>query len=156
LKDTKHASWDYANPFVIQVSAQEGDIDGYQHVNNSVYLRWMDECAVEHSKALGVDTADAGEFGYGMAVTDSRITYHAAAYLGDDVLVGNWITKSDGRVRATREFQIVRLDDGVTLTRATLNYICIKIRTGRAYRMPPLFREKYVVTTFDSSTGSAK
>ena len=107
----------------------------------------MDECSREHSKAVGIDTADAGELGYGMAVTDSQITYHAAAYLGEEVLVGNWITKCDGRVRATREFQIVRVADGLTLTRATLNYICIKIRTGRACRMPQLFRERYVVTT---------
>jgi len=151
LKNTNYSSWDYPNPFVLQVSVKENDIDGYQHVNNSVYVRWMDECAREHSKALGIDTADAAELGYGMAVTDSRISYEAAAYLDDEVLVGNWITKCDGRVRATRAFQIVRVADGVTLTRATLNYICIKIRTGRACRMPPLFREKYVMTTHDSA-----
>ena len=154
MKDKSKYSWDYPEPFVTEVSVQENDIDGYRHVNNSVYVRWMDTCAREHSKVLGIDTADALELGYGMAVSDSQVTFHAAAYLGDKVAIGNWITKSDGRVRATREFQIVRLSDGVTLTRATFNFICIKISNGRACRMPQLFREKYVVTTVLESVGT--
>jgi acyl-CoA thioester hydrolase len=137
--------WDHPNPFVIGVSAREGDIDSYQHVNNSVYVRWLDECAREHSKAVGIDTGDAGELGYGMAVRDSRITYLASAYQGEEILVGNWLTECDGRLRATRQFQIVRPADGVTLARAELNYICIKIDTGRPSKMPELFREKYIV-----------
>jgi len=58
----KNTIWDYPEPFEMEVYAQESDIDGYHHVNNSVYLRWMDECAREHSKALGIDTANASEF----------------------------------------------------------------------------------------------
>jgi acyl-CoA thioester hydrolase len=138
-------SWDHPDPFVISVSADAGDIDSYQHVNNSVYVRWLDECAREHSKAVGIDAEDAGELGYGMAVRDSHITYFSSAYQGEEILVGNWLTHCDGRLRATRQFQIVRQADGVTLTRAELNYICIKIDSGRPCKMPELFREKYIV-----------
>ena len=143
-------SWDYPDPFVIGITALPEDIDGYNHVNNSVYLRWMDDCSRLHSQAVGIDTENARDFGYGMAVADTQITYHAAAYLGDELLVGNWLSKCDGRVRATREFQIIRRPDGLTLTRATLNYVCIKLGTGRACRMPPLFREKYRVLNFNT------
>lgn len=138
-------SWDHASPFVICVSAEEDDIDSYRHVNNSVYVRWFDECAREHSKAVGIDTEDASNLGYGMAVRDSHITYHAPAYQGEKILVGNWLTQCDGRLRATREFQLVRATDGVTLARAELNYICIKIETGKPSKMPGLFRETYIV-----------
>ena len=138
-------SWDSPDPFVISVSAEENDIDSYQHVNNSVYVRWFDECAREHSRAVGIDTEDAGELGYGMAVRDSQITYHASAYQGEKILVGNWLTKCDGRLRATRQFQIVRESDGLTLARAELNYICIKIDSGKPSKMPALFRETYIV-----------
>ena len=139
------SSWDIPNPFVISVSAEENDIDSYQHVNNSVYVRWFDECAREHSRAVGIDTEDASELGYGMAVRDSQITYHASAYQGEKILVGNWLTQCDGRLRATRQFQIVRESDGLTLARAELNYICIKIDSGKPSKMPGLFRETYVV-----------
>ncbi len=138
-------SWDHPDPFVISVAAHAADIDSYKHVNNSVYVRWLDECAREHSKAVGIDAEDAGELGYGMAVRDSQITYYASAYQGEKILIGNWLTECDGRLRATRQFQIVRQADGVTLTRAELNYICIKIDSGRPCKMPELFREKYIV-----------
>ena len=136
--------WDRPEPFVISLYALEDDIDSYQHVNNSVYVRWIDECARQHSKAVGVDTDDAAELGYGMAVRESRISYHAAAHQGEKVLCGNWLTKCDVRLRATREFQIVRQSDCITLIRAELNYICIKIDSGKPTKMPSLFREKYV------------
>jgi acyl-CoA thioester hydrolase len=137
--------WDYPEPFVINVSVLESDIDSYQHVNNSVYPRWVDECARQHSKAAGVDTDEAETLGYGMAVRESRITYISPAHLGEEILVANWLTLCDGRLRAIRHFQILREPDGVTLARATMEYICIRIESGKPSRMPKLFRESYTV-----------
>jgi acyl-CoA thioester hydrolase len=137
--------WDYPEPFVISVTVLESDIDSYQHVNNSVYPRWADECARQHSKAAGVDTEDAEALGYGMAVRESRITYNSPAFLGEDILVANWLTLCDGRLRASRYFQVLRESDGVTLARASMDYICIRIETGKPCRMPKLFRESYAV-----------
>lgn len=136
-------AWDYPNPFIIEVTAEETDIDSYNHVNNSVYVRWFDECAREHSKAVGVDTDTAAELGNGMAVRESNIQYLRSAYLGDKVLVANWIVMNDGRLRATRHFQLIRESDGATLVRAKLDYVCIDIATGRPSRMPKLFQDKY-------------
>ncbi len=136
-------AWDYPNPFIIEVTAEETDIDSYNHVNNSVYVRWFDECARDHSKAVGVDTDAAAELGNGMAVRESNIQYLSSAYLGDKVLVANWIVKNDGRLRATRHFQLIRQSDGATLVRAKLDYVCIDIATGKPCRMPKLFQDKY-------------
>ncbi|MEM6584058.1 MAG: thioesterase family protein [Pseudomonadota bacterium] len=136
-------SWDYLNPFVIQATVGPADIDSYQHANNSVYVRWFDECARQHSLAVGIDTEEASELGYGMAVRESRITYHASAYLNDTILIANWIVKNDRKLRATRHFQIIRPSDGATLARADINYICINIASGKPSKMPPAFREKY-------------
>ncbi len=136
-------AWDKPNPFIWQVSVMAADIDSYQHVNNSVYILWLDECARQNSKAVGIDPDTASEFGFGMAVRDSHVTYLAAAYLGDEVWVANWMTKNDGRLRATRQFQMIRKSDGATLLRATLDYVCININTGRPSKMPDLFRKNY-------------
>ena len=147
---TSVLSWDHPNPFVIEVVAQQGDIDSYEHVNNSVYIRWLDECARENSKSVGIDPDTASELGFGMAVRDSHVTYLAAAHLGDNLLVGNWMTKNDGRLRATRQFQIIRKSDSVTLIRATLDYVCINIQSGRPCKMPALFRDNYASMTEQS------
>ncbi len=145
-KDNKidaEPTWDYPAPFVLPVTVQSADIDSYGHANNSVYVRWFDECARDHSKAVGVDTEDAAALGFGMAVKESQISYHASAYEGDHILVANWLTANDGRLRATRHFQIIRPVDGLTLARANVDYVCINIASGRPSKMPDLFKEKY-------------
>ncbi|MFT5693133.1 MAG: acyl-CoA thioester hydrolase [Oceanicoccus sp.] len=135
--------WDFPDPFLIPMTVQETDIDSYGHANNSVYVRWFDQCARTHSKSVGVDTENATALGFGMAVKESAISYNASAYLGDHILVANWLTANDFRLRATRHFQIIRSVDGLTLARADMDYVCINIATGRPSRMPVLFKEKY-------------
>ncbi|MGH1372084.1 MAG: acyl-CoA thioesterase [Cellvibrionaceae bacterium] len=135
----------------MEVTAEDSDIDSYQHVNNSVYVRWFDECAREHSKAVGVDIEIAAELGSGMAVRESKIQYLRSAYLGDRIQVANWIVKNDGRLRATRHFQLIRESDGVTLVRAILDYVCIDIASGKPSRMPKLFRDRYCDVRENSS-----
>ena len=138
--------WKYPHPFMLEVTVRSADIDSYHHANNAVYAGWIDECARQHSKAVGIDTIDAGVFGYGMAVRENHITYYAPAHLGDELLVGNWFTYCDGKLRATREFQVLRVSDGKTLVSARMDLICIRIDSGKPTRMPSLFKERYVVT----------
>jgi len=137
--------WDHPQPFTVEVVVQEADIDSYQHVNNSVYIRWLDECARQNSKQAGIDPDTAIDLGFGMAVRDSYVTYLLAAHLGEKLLVGNWMSKHDGKLRATRQFQIIRPSDGATIARATLDYVCINIKSGRPSKMPELFKSNYQV-----------
>jgi len=97
----KKVSWNNDNPFAITVEAQPADMDSYGHVNNAVYMRWLDECARAHSKQVGIDCDEAQQYGFGMAVRESRITYLAPAYAGETLLVGNWI----GQIVYSRLFE---------------------------------------------------
>jgi Predicted thioesterase len=135
--------WGHASPFVIEVRVANSDIDSYGHVNNAVYMRWLDDCARQHSKAVGIDCDDAQQFGYGMAVRHSDVTFLGAAYAGETLLVGNWIGVSDGRLRISREFEIFRQQDGAKLLKATLTYVCIDIATGKPSRLPAQFKQSY-------------
>jgi len=136
--------WLRPDPFVLHVKVDAQAIDSYKHVNNSVYLRWIDDCARAHSASVGIDPDQAIEFGYGMAVRESRATYLAAAFEGDELQIGVWITQSDHKLRVTREFQIIRASDGLTLVKAEVDYVCINIQTGRASRMPDKFKQLYI------------
>ena len=44
--------WDQADPFVIEVVAGPETIDSYGHVNNAVYLSWLEACAWAHSRTI--------------------------------------------------------------------------------------------------------
>ena len=43
------------NHFDITISVKESDIDFLNHVNNTVYLRWAQDVAVAHWKAIATD-----------------------------------------------------------------------------------------------------
>lgn len=122
------------------------EIDDYQHVNNAEYVRWLDRCAWAHSAALGISVDDCKRMDRGMAVLRSQLEYLAPAFLDDAVTVATWITQSDGKLRCSRRFQIVAAKTGKTLVRATVDYVCLMLSTGRPVRMPPDFIERYSPT----------
>jgi acyl-CoA thioester hydrolase len=139
--------WDFATPHVVTVEVLGTDIDAYDHVNNSVYLSWLDKAAWSHSAALGLSLQQCVDLRRGMAAHRTEIDYLRAAVLGDDVLVGTWIVGTDTKLRVERRFQVRRIRDGETLARARIDYVCINLDSGRATRMPDSFQRAYVVTT---------
>ena len=122
------------------------EIDEYRHVNNAAYMRWLDRCAWAHSTALGLSIEDCQRIDRGMAVRSSQLDYLAPAFLDDEITIGTWIIHNDGKLRCTRRFQVVAAATGKTLLRATTEYVCLVLSTGRPSRMPPEFLERYAST----------
>ncbi|HTU67821.1 MAG TPA: thioesterase family protein [Steroidobacteraceae bacterium] len=139
-------SWDHDNPHVVALDVADADIDAYGHVNNAVYLRWLDRAAWSHSAALGVSIADCTRLRRGMAALRIEIDYLRAALPGDRVEIATWIVEADHKLRVTRRFQLRHAADGGTLARATTQYVCLNLDSGRAVRMPPEFSAAYRVT----------
>jgi acyl-CoA thioester hydrolase len=131
---------------VVALAVQAGDIDAYGHVNNAVYLTWLDRAAWSHSAALGVPLERCVTLRRGMAAQRIEIDYLRAAVRNDVVQAATWIASSDGRLRAERRFQVRRKSDGDTLARARIDYVCINLDSGRAVRMPDSFARAYVPT----------
>jgi acyl-CoA thioester hydrolase len=138
--------FDFAHPHLIELPVAPEDIDEYQHVNNSVYLRWFDRVAWSHSAALGLPMDECIGLRRGMAAVRTEIDYVLAALRGDVVQVATWITKTDHRLRVERRFQVRRAADSSTLARARTEYVCINLDSGRAARMPDTFARLYVIT----------
>ena len=79
----------------------------------------------------------------GMAVRRVDLEYLAACFEGDELLVGNWIVANDGRLRATRRFQVINATRGETALRGEILYVCMNLATGRPVRMPGEFTSAY-------------
>lgn len=137
--DSDQSYWAYYADFEVQSE----DIDSYQHVNNTVYHRWIDDCARQHSTELGIDPEQASNFGLGMAVLESNVIFVAAALKEDSVRVLTKIIENDKRLKIKRRFEIRNSTNDKLLVRAELVYACINIKTGRAARMPKEFLEAY-------------
>ena len=138
-------NWDHRQPFAIRVTPAADDIDSFGHVNNTVYLRWLTECAWAHSAAMGLPEDTCVAMRRGMAVRSVHVDLLAAAYLDDVLWVGNWLTDRD-RLRATRTYQIINERTDTTLLRGHVDFVCVNLDNGRPARMPQEFLDGYAVT----------
>lgn len=136
-------AWDLPEPFVRRTTVGEADVDGLQHTNNTIYVRWCEEAAWEHSLALGLDLDSYHRLDRAMAVVEGRYRYLRASYFGDEIDTATWITHWDRRLIMTRHFQQRRVSDGETLLRGEVRFACIEISSGRPRRLPPEFIDGY-------------
>ena len=119
------------------------EIDEYDHVNNTVYLQWLDRIAWAHSAKLGLPIERCLALRRGMAVRHSRVDYLEAAQLGDNLVLATWIVTSDERLRCTRRFEIMRMADGKRVLDAEIDFFSMNLDTGKPCRFPREFVECY-------------
>ncbi len=137
-------NWDRPIPFTMPVVPQAGDIDGLNHTNNAVYVRWCEQIGWAHSERLGLSLADYGRLDRAMAIRRGEYDYVLPTVLGESLTLATWLCASDGKLTMERRFQLVRDSDGATVLRGRWDLVCIEVSSGRARRMPLEFIEAYV------------
>jgi acyl-CoA thioester hydrolase len=135
--------WDVANPFVLAQAPQPEDIDGLNHVNNAVYVRWCEQTAWSHCAQLGLVPDDYRRLDRGMAIRRAEYDYQLPVLLGDELALATWLSSSDGKMGIVRNFQLIRVRDRQTVMRARWELVCIELSTGRPRRMPEQFSGMY-------------
>ena len=135
--------WDYPNPHTLQAQVTAQDIDGLNHTNNTVYVKWCEQVAWSHSVALGLDLERYQQLARAMTITHSEYHYLQASRAGESVAVATWIVGWDAKLTMARRFQVIRIEDGVTLLRARMRFVCIEISTGKPKRLPKEFISGY-------------
>ena len=128
-------------PFEMTTSVLPEDIDGQNHVNNTVYLRWVQEVATAHWQAVASGEAQEG---IGWVVLRHEIDYKAPACLGDDVVLRTWVGKAT-RLTFERFTEIRRRTGGQLLSTARTLWCPINAQTGRPVRVPAEVREQLSV-----------
>lgn len=134
--------YDYPEPYRINVTVAEEDIDMLGHANNTVYLRWLEQAAWAHSKALGVDWSVFQRLQRAMVAHRHELDYLAPCFQGDELEVCTWVGKP-ARAGFGRHYQVIRASDGRTVMRALTHWVCINLDSGRPTRMPSEFKAAY-------------
>jgi acyl-CoA thioester hydrolase len=147
--------WDHPNPHTLHTRVTAADIDGLNHTNNAVYVKWCEKVAWAHSVELGLDLARYQTLDRAMAITRSEYHYLQAAREGEEVAVATWIVAWDKKLTMARRFQVIRIEDGVTLLRASMRFACIELSSGRPRRLPKEFIEGYGPAVLSEMVGSA-
>ena len=135
--------WDHPKPHMLRTVVSSEDIDGLNHTNNAVYVKWCEQAAWSHSVALGLDLASYQALNRAMAITYSEYHYLQASRAGEEVAVATWIVDWDKKLTMARHFQVIRVNDGVTLLRANMRFACIDLGSGRPRRLPREFIAGY-------------
>jgi acyl-CoA thioester hydrolase len=128
-------------PFEMTVSVLPGDIDEQNHVNNAVYLRWVQEVASGHWQAIANSEAQES---IGWVVLRHEIDYKTAACLGDNVVLRTWVGKAT-RLTFERFTEIRRSSDGRLLSAARTIWCPINAQTGRPVRVSAEVREQFSI-----------
>jgi acyl-CoA thioester hydrolase len=126
-------------PFELTITVQPSDIDRQDHVNNTVYVRWIQEIATAHWQAHAPpDARDA----IGWVVLRHEIDYKSPAGLGDEVLLRTWVGKAT-RITFERFTEMRRASDNGLLSQARTIWVPINPDTGKPTRVPPEVRAHF-------------
>lgn len=112
------------------------ECDSYSHVNNSVYLNYLEYARMEYLHAIGFDYKGLVEAGYYIYVTHVDIYYKASAFLDDKLLIEVFPTKLkkiSGELK-----QIIKKEDGTICADATVTWACVT-KEGRPSKIPEEF-----------------
>ncbi|MFG6456984.1 acyl-CoA thioesterase [Roseateles sp. BYS96W] len=137
------SGWDHPAPFTLALAPAATHIDGLGHTNNAVYVQWCEQAGWAHSEALGLTLADYRRLDRAMAIREGHYDYLLPSFEGEALVLGTWLTASDGRITMERRFQLRRVSDGATLVRGRWVLVCIDIGAGKPKRMPPEFLAIY-------------
>jgi acyl-CoA thioester hydrolase len=148
-------NWDYPQPFILPRAPQAADIDGLNHTNNAVYVRWCEQIGWAHSEALGLSLDDYRRLDRAMAIRRGEYDYILPTVQDEALVLGTWLVAGDGKLAMARRFQLVRERDGATVLRGHWDLVCIEISSGRPRRMPQAFLDVYMPSVVTAAVATA-
>ena len=125
--------------FEMVIPVLPGDIDEQNHVNNTVYLRWVQDIATAHWRAVASPNAQKS---IGWVVLRHEIDYKGPATLGDEVVLCTWVGEAT-RLTFERFTEIRRKSDGRLLSQARTLWCPIDAETGRPVRVSADVRTQF-------------
>lgn len=113
------------------IAVVDADIDGNGHANNVAYLRWVQDAAVAHWRA--VIQREPVE-GLSWVVVRHEIDYKRPALRGDTLLVRTWVTEVTAATML-RFCEVLRENDQAVLAKARTIWCAIDAKSGRPRRI---------------------
>jgi acyl-CoA thioester hydrolase len=114
------------------------ECDAYGHVNNAVYLNYLEFARHAYLRDNGVDMQEVRAAGYGLLVARVAIEYRRPALTDDQLTI---LTRDlrKTRIGGVLAQRIVRGEE--TMAEAEVTWVCVDAR-GRPARLPPAFNRE--------------
>jgi acyl-CoA thioester hydrolase len=127
--------------FEMAIAVEAADIDELGHVNNVVYVRWVQDIAVAHWRAVA---ARDDQEKLWWIVVRHEIDYKQAARLGDKILARTWVGAAT-RIKFERHTELLRASDGRLLAKARTVWCPIDAVTFKPTGVSAAVREAFSV-----------
>lgn len=132
-------------PYELALRVGTDDLDERAHVNNVVYVKWVQDAAAAHWIRLAPEGADV-EIAW--VALRHEIDYLSPAVLGDDVVVRTWVGVAEG-LSFERFTEMRRLADNRVLARARTLWCPVDARSGKPRRVSGEIRARCSVPRAD-------
>jgi acyl-CoA thioester hydrolase len=117
---------------------EERDLDERAHVNNVVYVQWVQDAAAAHWTRIAPPGALAET---AWVALRHEIDYLKPAVLDDEITISTWVGVARG-LSFERFTEMHRRADGQLLARARTLWCPVDARTGRPQRVSAAVRER--------------
>lgn len=118
--------------FTQRITARPEDIDVLGHVNNAVWVRWIQDVAVAHWDAVAPEAHRAA---YIWVVTRHEIDYRGNVSAGETVTAETWVPEPPRGARFDRHMRFLG-DDGKVRVEAKTTWALLDRASGRLVRVP--------------------
>jgi acyl-CoA thioester hydrolase len=117
--------------FSINIQVQQPHLDAVNHVNNVVYIQWMQDIASMHWHAIATPELK-NKFVW--MIRRHEVDYHNQAFLNDNLLITTW-TGEYTNVTWKRHYEITRPADNKKIISAVSLWIPVDVETQKPQRV---------------------
>jgi acyl-CoA thioester hydrolase len=129
------ASFRYFHP----IEVRYGDLDPQGHVNNAMYLTYMEQARIGYIKYLGLWDGRS-YLKIGIILADAQITYRVPILLGQDIRVGVRVSHL-GNKSLKMEYRIEDAPDGKELATGSTVLVTFDYQDGSTIPIPEGWRK---------------
>lgn len=117
--------------FTLTITPTSRDIDELHHVNNAVWVRWIQDISTAHWQSLATAEQQAA---YIWIVTRHEIDYRGNIALGESVTARTWLSERPRGARFNRNVDFTKADGSVIVSAKT-TWALIDRPSGRLLRI---------------------
>ena len=117
--------------FEYPITILQSDIDAQSHVNNIIYLKWVQEVAIAHWKSVADAKMQENNL---WVVSRHEIDYLKSAYINSRLIAKTWVTEPQG-AKSERYVTIMDAETETIYAKIKTTWYLLDFKTKRPKRI---------------------
>ena len=139
MKENYYIYFSHLKTLEKEITVSKNDLDDLNHVNNVIYIHWVQEIAKEHWKSLVSNEIIKN---YYWVLLEHQIKYLNPALLNDKIMIKTYIEKTEG-IRSNRIVEIYNRNNDKLLVKSKTIWCLINAKTNKPNRITDEIRKAF-------------